>query len=689
MKKINRKRWVKLGVMSLSATVAFGITQSPAQAENETELTIIHTNDIHSSIEGFAELSALLDEKRAESDHVLFLDGGDIFSGDPVVDLQDGEPIIELLNEVGLDALAVGNHEFDYGQEAYASSVEQSGFSWLSANTEVVDDSIPIEQPDAYEVFELPDLDVAVLGLTQAPPATAPAGIEGLEFHEYAETAEEYEYLQEENDVVIGLTHIGLYDDVPLAEEIEYFDLLVGGHSHTVLHEPQVENGTPIVQAGSDLNYIGEVTLTIDEDAGEVTNVDGMLHDMEDLEAADEDVQEMIDTYLEDAEEILEEVVGETNTGLTRDGRYERDVGLGNFWTDAMAEAFGADLAVTNNGGIRASIDPGEITANDIYTVEPFGNEIMEIEISGEVLRDVIEFSYTREDRNQIDLQTSGLHYEIYVDDDGEYVDAELWIDGDVVEDDELYRAAVPDYIGTGGSGYDFDGEVIQDGAGEIATSLMLYAEQLMEEEGTIDFEDEGEARISIEPAPEEEDEDEEEIPVPEFTDIEGDWAEANIVTLAEAGLVTGYENGEFRPENDMTRAELVTLLVRASDLEESDYEADFSDVEGDEYYAGYLQAAADAGYVQGHVDGSFRGSAEVNRLEAALLLARFAGIDTDEFDSEVSFEDIKDIAEEAQQAIEWLAAEGYIHGYPDGTFQPGASLQRNEMAAMLSGWVE
>ncbi|PYZ92646.1 hypothetical protein CR194_13340 [Salipaludibacillus keqinensis] len=465
------------------------------ELDEPVELDIFHTNDIHSKIDNFGLISAFINEKGEEADHHLYLDAGDIFSGNAVVDLQDGEPIVALLNEMGLDAMAIGNHEFDYGQEAFAAREEQADFDWLSANTEVVDSEIPIEQPKPYETYEIDGLDVGVFSLTQAPPATSPSGIVGLEFHDYVETAEQYAYLEDETDVLIALTHIGLGSDRHLAENVEFFDVIIGGHTHNRLYEEEMVNGTPVVQAGSDGLYVGHFNLQFDGE--EVTFNDYYLQDVDELTEVNQDVQDMVDAYNDEAEELLEEVVGVTNTGLSRDNRYERDTSLGNFITDAMADALNADIAITNNGGIRASIDEGDITAGDIYTVEPFGNELSEMEIAGEDLYDIIEHSFERNDG--IGLQTSGMTYTVYVDEDGNYVDADLYVDGEPIDESETYTLVTNNYMAEGGSDYDFSSaEIIQMEGGYITNAMFQFMDYLMETEGAVDYED-GEGRITIE----------------------------------------------------------------------------------------------------------------------------------------------------------------------------------------------
>ena len=125
----------------------------------------------------------------------------------------DGIPMVELFNEMQLDLLTIGNHEFDYGQDIFQMRRNESDFEWISANTRVVDSSIPIQQTKLYEIFYFDDVKVGVLGLIENPPATAPSGIVGLEFDPYIATAQQYSSLRGEVNILIGLNHIGIAED--------------------------------------------------------------------------------------------------------------------------------------------------------------------------------------------------------------------------------------------------------------------------------------------------------------------------------------------------------------------------------------------------------------------------------------------------------------------------------------------
>lgn len=472
------------------------VTETPTAEEDtiaeDFTLRILHTNDIHASIDDFANISYFLNEQRSEVDHSLYLDAGDIFSGNPVVDLNYGVPMIELLNEMNLDLMTIGNHEFDYGQEELQKRRNESEFKWLSANTEVVDPSIPIQPVDPYEIFEFGDVTVGVLGITQNPPASNPSGLVGLEFNPYVETALEYSYLRDQVDIFIALTHIGYPDDVRLAEEVDFFDVIIGAHSHTTLDELDIVNGTPIAQTGSNGRNVGVIDISLVD--GFVA-VNGYLQSVEEL--ADDDinstVQAMIDGYNAESEELLSQVLGHTNTGLDRDDRWQKDVALGNMITDALRNFANTDIAITNNGGIRASIEPGDITAGDIFTVDPFGNGVSIIKMTGHDIKDIIAYSFHRSLDSygpQIDLQTSGMTYIVYTDENGHFADADLFVNGEAMDLDATYTIATNSFIVDGGDGYDFSkATIIQADAGVVTNALIQFIENKAAAGESVDYE--------------------------------------------------------------------------------------------------------------------------------------------------------------------------------------------------------
>ncbi|MFP7494392.1 5'-nucleotidase C-terminal domain-containing protein [Terribacillus saccharophilus] len=456
-----------------------------ASGDESIELKVLHTNDFHANIDDFGKIAAYIDAEREQADRSLYLDAGDIFSGNPVVDLQYGKPIVDLLNDMGVQAMTMGNHDFDYGQEETINRMKEAKFPWLSANTIVGENAAAdFPQPEPYKIFDVDGLKVGVLSLTETPPSTSPDNTTGITFEDPIETAKKYGYLEDETDVFIALSHLGYSEDQKLAAEVDSFDVIIGAHSHTTLNEPKVVNGTPIVQTGSNGTNVGNLTITYNPQTQAVEKVDGFLQPVSALTEVDAAIQSKVDQYNAEMEELLTEEIGHTDTGLSRSGSL--DTALGNFWTDAMRFKTESDVALTNNGGIRANIPAGKVTVNDIYTIEPFANQIMKYEMTGAALKEVIKYSYER--RSSVDLQTSGLHYKIITNNTGRYIDAELEVDGAPIEDDKTYIVAVGDYIGTGGSGYNFDGKVLEALSGTMTDAMIAYAKHLTAEGENINY---------------------------------------------------------------------------------------------------------------------------------------------------------------------------------------------------------
>ena len=423
--------------------------------------TIAHLNDLHGAIDPLPKLATKISGLRQQggADRVFFVNAGDNFSGNPYVDLQQGQPIVDLMNLMGLDLLTIGNHEFDYGQQTLASLEAASSFPWLAANVAVTRPDVPIANPVRYVIREN-DLGqrIAFFGVTETPPSTAPKNTVGLEFSDpLATAAQQASALRSQANFVVAVTHIGLYGDTQLAQRSGDIDAIIGGHSHSVLTVPKLINGVLVTQAGSNGYRLGVVDLL---EQGTQKSVQGYYVDARSL-PADPAVQARVDEWKAKLAPFLNEVVGTAVQPLTAgSAKYQRDVSVGNLVADAMRDAMHTDIAFTNNGGLRADIPAGPITRGGIYSVLPFSNRFMSFRLTGAQLKETIGIGYTRprngRPQNQIDLQVSGLSYKVITDADRNYLDAELTIDGQPVDPLASYTVAVNDYMGYGGGNYKF-----------------------------------------------------------------------------------------------------------------------------------------------------------------------------------------------------------------------------------------
>ena len=342
---------------------------TPENQETKKHITIFHINDPHGSIENFSKIKYLIDKEKKLT-NVLFVVAGDIFSGNPIVDNHEekGFPIIDLMNKTGIDIAVLGNHEFDYGETILNNRINQSEFDWICANIDTKNSTIP--QPKAYKTLTVDDIKVTFLGLVETNgsdneviPSTHPWRVQNFTFTNYSEIIRDYSNLKstENSNVYIGLTHLGLNTDISIANEHPFLDIIIGGHSHSIAN--QKENDTYIYQAGSYLRNLGKISVTINEDKSISANYE--LINLSTVYEFDQTVQNTIGNYNENSD--LDEVIGFS-------GAYHNKPQVGNFYTYSLLNEMNVDLTFQNTGGIRNTLDEGDITKREIYAIDPFNN---------------------------------------------------------------------------------------------------------------------------------------------------------------------------------------------------------------------------------------------------------------------------------------------------------------------------
>ncbi len=354
----------------------FACNTETQTTDNVTKnITIFFVNDVHAQIDNFAKVKNIVDAER-ENTNVIVASSGDLFSGNPVVDnsAPKGFPIIDVMNEVGFNIAVLGNHEFDYGIDVLADRVEQSNFPWVCANVNTGNSELP--QPPAFTTVTAGNVKVTFLGLVETAgshsaiiPSSHPAKLKGLSFQRAQDVVKNYMDLKtgEDADLLVALSHLGHngYEknigDFQLAEQNFFFDLIIGGHSHAKIDT--VVANIPVFQTGSYLNYLGKVKLTIKNKS--VQLVDFELIDLDNYVKFDVELQALIETYNDMPE--LEEVIGYAE-------QYHSRWQLGCFYTDALRLQMQTDVSFQNTGGIRTSLDEGNITKREIFEISPFNN---------------------------------------------------------------------------------------------------------------------------------------------------------------------------------------------------------------------------------------------------------------------------------------------------------------------------
>ncbi len=428
--------------------LVLGFSLSSCQQEKDTRLIILHTNDMHAHINNFGKLAAYVEKTRAENKNVILVSAGDLFSGNPVVDQypEKGFPQIDLMNKVGFRLNEYGNHEFDYGQEILAKRITQANFPFICANIKV--EQGPLKQPAPDYIWKIDGLKVAFLGLLETSidnlPATDPEKIKGLAFPKALTIAGNYDSLKDHNNAVIALSHLGVESDMKLAEKYPYFTAIVGGHSHTIIKNPKETNGVLITQAGDYLNYVGKLTLVFRN--GQVVSKTDTLINLNTYPDSDPYIDSLIDKY--NNNESLNQVIGQALKPVR--GKDE----LGSLFTDAVRAKGNCDFAFQNNGGIRIrEIPQGPVTMKTIYELDPFGNEIVSLEMNYNELKSLISHSYKL--HNRPELQISGGKYEVILDKSGKYKDVIIKDNsGRLLRPGKEYKVGLSSYVV---SAYKFD----------------------------------------------------------------------------------------------------------------------------------------------------------------------------------------------------------------------------------------
>lgn len=491
-----------------------GNSDSGNSGSSNFKLSVMHTNDIHSSLDKAAERVTAVKEVRAAKPNALLLDAGDATTGTLYFNEFKGKAEIEFMNLMGYDAMTFGNHEFDLGSsdeglEALKDFVVAANFPFVSANVDFAKDDkftglfsdLISSKPEKGQIYqgiikEVQGQRVGIFGLTTAETAqlSSPGAITFEDYKAEAEKAVKAFEAQGVNKI-IAISHLG-YDDNPavdndllLAEEVEGIDLIVGGHSHTTLTKPVVvdKDGTPtvIVQTGNANANLGVVDLTFNN-RGLVVGQVGELIKI-DKQTPDAEAAALLAPYKTKVDEIASQEIGvsaavaltnprtgdEGNT--TGESVRKNETILGNVITDGMLqkakEATNKEviMAFQNGGGIRAAINAGPITVGEVITVLPFGNTLATMDITGKEIKEAFELSFSKyPTENGGFLHVAGAKVEYDSSKPaGQRVVSIAYQDADkytAIVDNKTYTIATNAFTAKGGDGYDVLAKAYADG---------------------------------------------------------------------------------------------------------------------------------------------------------------------------------------------------------------------------------
>ena len=366
------------------------------------QIIIYHTNDMHGRVLGDDEYVIGIDRIAAiykATENAILLDAGDTLHGLPIATASRGADIVSLMNAAGYAAFVPGNHDFNYGYDRLTELRHMADFPFLAANIEK--NALPAL--DEATIIEIDGVKIGVFGLTTEETAelAMPQYVAGLDFMDPAVTArKQTAALRGEGaHIVIALCHMGLDADrcmtsLELAKEAPDIDLIIDGHSHTVLPEGLWDTDTLIVQAGSLGAYLGEVTIQLEN--GQVVARKARLIDFEETQnvSPDPEVAALLSALTADLDVVLAEVIGESRAHMSSErapGVRTQEEALGSLIADAYRMAADSEIAIINGGDIRADMPLGAVTRGDVISILPFGNTLMVKVLSPALLKAVLE----------------------------------------------------------------------------------------------------------------------------------------------------------------------------------------------------------------------------------------------------------------------------------------------------------
>ncbi len=478
------------------------------------DLAVMHTNDTHSYLERAPYYATAIKELRSEFKNSVLLDAGDVFSGDLYFNLFKGQATLEMMKYLGYDAMTFGNHEFDLGasdegHKALADFVGNASFPFVSANVDFSADPLfDGLQSNSYAsnfnnghiyngvVLNVNGHEVGVFGLTtEETPDISSVG--SVEFSNYISAAKNAVKAFEDIGVnkVIALTHIGFEDAVKydndklLAKYVEGIDIIVGGHTHIEIPDPflseEFEAPTVIVQASEYGKALGLLDVTFNQwgeismFGGTVINTDPQGYPEKTKIEPDAEATKILNKYKPEVDELKSAPTGASTADILNGERADvrtKETNLGNLITDSMlakAKEFNANtvIAVQNSGGIRTSIDAGEITYGDVLKVMPFGNSLAIMELTGAEILEALEHSVAEApNANGAFLQVSGMKFEYDsskpANERVTKVEVLQGADYVALEEASKYYVATNTFTMKGGDGYEVFERAYNDGRG-------------------------------------------------------------------------------------------------------------------------------------------------------------------------------------------------------------------------------
>ena len=395
-------------------------------------IVVIFENDVHCAVDGYAKLVAIREQQKSLTPYVTTVSCGDFIQGDVVGAISTGEHIIDIMNQVNYDYVTLGNHEFDFGVPRMFELMEKLDAQVLDANFREVQTNQTVFTP--YEIVTYEDVDIAYIGLT----TTSTLSISPKKFQDesgafvydfskntFYETAQKAinQARQEGADYIVILSHLGIEaendhpNSLSLIAQTTGIDVVLDAHSHSYIPDTLIYNeaGHPVLMSSTGTKFQGVGVLTLSSEGYFSTRIESL----ENI-APDTDIQAFVDKIKAKVESEGNTIMGRNEVSLsthtptgTRMVR-NRETAIGNFCADAFRIVLDTDIAIINGGGIRDSISQGEVTFNDLKAVFPFGNTASIGSMTGQQLKDVLEYSVSLLPNESGEfMHVSGLKFEV------------------------------------------------------------------------------------------------------------------------------------------------------------------------------------------------------------------------------------------------------------------------------------
>ena len=415
-------------------------------AQPPTHVVIVHTNDIHGQllpkdgVGGIAEVAAIIRKNRPD----LILDAGDISTGTFLSDEFKGAPTIQAMNRIGYTSGTIGNHEFDYGQDALRMRLREAKFPVLSANL-----TTPIAEIKKYTIVTAKGIRFGIIGLTteEVKSKSHPKNLGGVTVLDIVKTLEQLlPEVRRKSDLIIATVHLEDEEDKRLASAFPEIRLIIGGHNHSTLGTIRLGQ-TVVAKTGSSGRNVGRVDL--DFNAKKLVRIDAKLIPVTNV-APDREVTKVLEPFLAKVNVKMAEVVGEATDDLQKSGTVESP--LANIVADAFREKGKTQIAIHNTGGIRAKISKGKITWGNVFEVLPFQNTMITLKLTGAQLKKTLERGLV----TGIGMAAlSGVRVQFdRTKPPGQQVVSLLLTDGTAIDDSKLYSVTTNDFVLAGGDGF-------------------------------------------------------------------------------------------------------------------------------------------------------------------------------------------------------------------------------------------